>query len=550
MIKKTYFRSLLLLSISSISSINLFSQGTTWNLTGNNNGSSTTFVGTTTSQPLIFKTNNAERLRISQTGQFIFTGLGTTGTGFLTTNSSGQLQRTTFTGNSNQVLLGDGTFGNLPSSYFTLNGTNLLNTPYKLGIGVLYPTEMLEVNGNGVFNGTITTQKVIISDVAMASDRLLFRNSGMLMEGYNPTDGTRNEITSISQPLYINSMSSMFQNTIINSDNTGNVGIGTSSPMGKLDVNGAAFFQSDLMLTNISSTNTIDASTVLVLNGSGKVEKTSIDNLVNSSYKPSPSNPVSCGPAYLAAPTWFNGPLKIFSECPDVKVGIGTSFPSHSLTVNGSAYIYNHIWAGSSLSVGANENTYAKAYVKNNTRTATLFLDTRENTSPYQKLFYAEFNDPTTEIINAYNFNAGYSAFLVKANGQVYVNNGTHNTFQLESNGQLTISSSTQKILQLEQNGMLRARRLKLDTDNWADYVFEPTYKLMPLNEVEAFVKQEKHLPNVPSEQELKENGTDVMEMNKVLMEKVEELTLYLIEQNKQIEAMKLKMAELEATNK
>ncbi|MFN6084405.1 MAG: hypothetical protein ACK476_05695, partial [Fluviicola sp.] len=156
-----------------------------------------------------------------------------------------------------------------------------------------------------------------------------------------------------------------------------------------------------------------------------------------------------------------------------------------------------------------------------NNRNSSLFIDAKENTNNGHKLFYAEFNNPTTEIINAYNFNQSYSAFLVRGDGQIIVNNGSHNTFQLDANGQLTINSSTQKILQLEQNGMLRARRLKLDTDNWADYVFEPTYKLMPLNEVEAFVKQEKHLPNVPSEQELKENGTDVMEMNKVLMEKV-----------------------------
>lgn len=547
--KKTKSFQTMVFGLILLTSNELLSQGTTWNLTGNNNATSSTFVGTTTSQPLIFRTNNTERLRISQTGQFMFSGLGTTGTGFLTTNSSGQLQRTTFTGNSNQVLLGDGTFGNLPASYFTLNGTNLLNTPYKLGIGVLYPTEMLEVNGNGVFNGTITTQKVIISDVAMASDRLLFRNSGMLMEGYNSADGTRNEIVSVSQPLYINSMSSMFQNTIINSDNSGKVGIGTTSPQEKFDLAGNAILRDQVFIPSISEE--INPSFLMTYdNSTGKLTKTNPEDILKIIYAPLGEAGVLLPCKNIANPTWANGYAKIFVKCPDVKVGIGLDNPSHSLTVNGSAKIFNHIWAGSGLSVGADENTYTKAYIKNNTRTATLFLDARENTGSYQKLFYAEFNDPTTEIINAYNFNGGYSSFYVKANGQVYVHNGTHNTFQLEPNGQLTINSSTQKILQLEQNGMLRARRLKLDTDNWADYVFEPNYKLMPLEEVEAFVKQEKHLPNVPSEKELKENGTDVMEMNKVLMEKVEELTLYLIEQNKQIEAMKVKMAELEATNK
>ena len=77
----------------------------------------------------------------------------------------------------------------------------------------------------------------------------------------------------------------------------------------------------------------------------------------------------------------------------------------------------------------------------------------------------------------------------------------------------------------------------------------------MPLDEVETFVKKEKHLPNVPSEAELKASGADVMELNKILMEKVEELTLYLIQQNKhteelkqQLEVLQTKVSELEKT--
>ena len=61
----------------------------------------------------------------------------------------------------------------------------------------------------------------------------------------------------------------------------------------------------------------------------------------------------------------------------------------------------------------------------------------------------------------------------------------------------------------------------------------------MPLNEVEAFVKENKHLPNVPSATEMVENGLDVAQMDAKLLEKVEELTLYIIEQNKQIEELK-----------
>lgn len=82
-------------------------------------------------------------------------------------------------------------------------------------------------------------------------------------------------------------------------------------------------------------------------------------------------------------------------------------------------------------------------------------------------------------------------------------------------------------------------------TANWADYVFAPEYNLMPLNEVEKFTKENNHLPNVPSAKELTENGLDVAQMDAKLMEKVEELTLYLIEQNKQIEQLKAEVKTL-----
>jgi len=140
----------------------------------------------------------------------------------------------------------------------------------------------------------------------------------------------------------------------------------------------------------------------------------------------------------------------------------------------------------------------------------------------------------------------GNTSYLFEASGKMTVNNGTTDIFKLETDGKFTIANGTQKILQLEANGMLRGRRIKLDVDNWADFVFEDGYQLMPLEEVEAFVKDQKHLPNVPSEQELKKSGMDVQEMNAVLMQKVEELTLYLIEQNKELETMKQRIEELE----
>ncbi len=74
---------------------------------------------------------------------------------------------------------------------------------------------------------------------------------------------------------------------------------------------------------------------------------------------------------------------------------------------------------------------------------------------------------------------------------------------------------------------------------DWADYVFEPSYKLMSLDKVESFVKENKHLPNVPSAEEMAKNGLDVTLTSAKLMEKIEELTLYMIELNKEVKALK-----------
>jgi len=62
-----------------------------------------------------------------------------------------------------------------------------------------------------------------------------------------------------------------------------------------------------------------------------------------------------------------------------------------------------------------------------------------------------------------------------------------------------------------------------------------PSYNLMPLKELEQYILQNKHLPDVPTQDEISKNGIDVYEMNAVLLKKVEELTLYVIEQQKQI---------------
>jgi hypothetical protein len=75
--------------------------------------------------------------------------------------------------------------------------------------------------------------------------------------------------------------------------------------------------------------------------------------------------------------------------------------------------------------------------------------------------------------------------------------------------------------------------------DSWSDYVFNADYRLQSLDEVENYIKINKHLPDVPSATEVRENGYDIHSLNVNLLQKIEELTLYTIEQKKEIEQLK-----------
>lgn len=95
-------------------------------------------------------------------------------------------------------------------------------------------------------------------------------------------------------------------------------------------------------------------------------------------------------------------------------------------------------------------------------------------------------------------------------------------------------------------NGTVVCRELNVTTQNWPDYVFKPEYKLKPLNEVEEYVKKHSRLPNIPSEEEVKKNGVAVGQMQAKLLEKVEEMTLYMIELKKENVVLSSRIAELE----
>ncbi len=125
----------------------------------------------------------------------------------------------------------------------------------------------------------------------------------------------------------------------------------------------------------------------------------------------------------------------------------------------------------------------------------------------------------------------GTELFKVNTDGRVVipqklvigsnVHTGAHNDFALSVNGKIV------------------GKSLVATIQSWADYVFEDDYQLLSIQEVEKFVKDNKHLPGLPSESEILFQKYDVMEVNKMLLEKIEELYLYIFELKREINTLK-----------
>jgi hypothetical protein len=170
---------------------------------------------------------------------------------------------------------------------------------------------------------------------------------------------------------------------------------------------------------------------------------------------------------------------------------------------------------------------------------APLFLNRGgSSTTP----FLAVLNSPNPSVAPY-----GWAFYDNQTNGNldIYRRNGTvqgEQTMSFNRNtGDVGIGTKN-PAYKLDVLGTIRAREIKVDL-NGADFVFESSYKLMPLNELEKFTKEQKHLPEIAPAKEMEKNGTDLGVLTSKLLQKIEELTLYTIEQNK-------KIIELEEQNK
>ncbi len=209
-------------------------------------------------------------------------------------------------------------------------------------------------------------------------------------------------------------------------------------------------------------------------------------------------------------------------------VGIGTSTPSTLLHVrkdqNGqtSASVENR-----DLSSG--NQVYASFRLFNgNSNTYGMYLP-GQNSTGWQVV--------TANRLALYTNNTAGMSFDVDAAGPMVMATSGNERLRIDASGNVGIGT-TSPGYKLEVVGSVRATSFVSDSTTYADFVFKPGYPLCPLPEVEAAIRRDGHLPDVPSEADVKAHGVDLANQQAKLLQKVEELTLYAIEQNKRIETM------------
>jgi hypothetical protein len=121
-----------------------------------------------------------------------------------------------------------------------------------------------------------------------------------------------------------------------------------------------------------------------------------------------------------------------------------------------------------------------------------------------------------------------------------------NNYVQKNANGHVGIGTVPRNDYRLAVEGTVGARKVKVTQESWADFVFDPQYQLPTLLDVELFIQKHKHLPEIPSTSEVLDEGIDLGDMNKKLLQKVEELTLYVIELKKENERQQKQLDKLD----
>lgn len=386
----------------------------------------------------------------------------------------------------------------------TVTAQNTFNNDgINVGIGTANPVEKLHIENGRLFlnSGVIVGGSVRYNYFYWMGHNLVMgtrpgaysHNVVQLRPGGSDQGSLNSTLQMFTAPRQdSNVLKIQFQAEGISFLNGGNVGINTSVPSARLDVNGATQISGGANLTlKASETSATDPGDLVFAANNG----TEYGRIYAQTGGTDLRFSVGATPAARMAIT--NGG----------NVGIGTTAPSQRLEIytNGPSSMQLTNSADVLGSVGAVRFNMA------GTEVSTIEAERTIATGRQTALKFSVKDDA-----------------------------GLKEAMRIADNGSIGIGTTSPGSYKLAVEGTIGARRVRITQEpTWADFVFHPDYKLPSLTEVENYIKTNQHLPEIPSAAEVAKDGFDLGEMNKKLLQKVEELTLYLIDMKKELNELK-----------
>lgn len=408
----------------------------------------------------------------------------------------------------------------------TPSGTVGTSTTGSVGIGTTTPSSQLEVSSTGTTELTISGSDngFINAGLVLKStdDNANYRGSGVFMfdqfgqnEWFIGRPYSLSDQFSIYRRTNVTSheaqTSSLLDNTatsttssLFNILNSGYIGIGVNTPLEKLHVdgtvlsNGLKFGMAGRKLEFYENAGS-RAHILLYNSANGNIEL---------------ENSFSGGDAHIL----LN---------PDKNVGIGVSAPLEKLHIDGTVLSNGLKFGMAGRKLEFYENAGSRAHI-------LLYNSANGNIEIENNWVGGD-----AHIILNPDKNVGIGTTDPTSKLEIKASDNNSSLFSIKDN----VGGDILKVR--GQDRTMYVRSLEVTLLNFPDYVFEKNYPLMPLKEVESYIQANKHLPNIPSAKEIEENGANLGELVKLQMEKIEELTLYMIELQKANEATNKENAEI-----